>query len=201
MTAWLAAHLLISLAVRIASCANCQSSRPRLLRFRGWERRFSRPDFLELGGFTLATLSSDIATYLPTLGPRPFSPSLLSPNICPYAVWGKARMEVRSRRSTVAARSPPDAAQPLAARDLLSPPARRSTAPTRQSDLDTVHSPAGQHTTLPPKLFRCQFLKTSLVNQPSAPHELLTNTDFSEICIAASGSSPSTLCLEKKTLV
>ena len=102
LTRW--SHL-SSLAVRIAFCANCQSSRPRLLRFRGWGRRFSRPDFLELGGFSLATLSSDIATYLPTLGPRPFSPSLLSPNICPYAVWGKARREVRSRRSSITARA------------------------------------------------------------------------------------------------
>ena len=48
---------------------------------------------MELGGFSLATLGSDIATYLPTLGPRPFSPSLLSPNVCPYAVWGKARRD------------------------------------------------------------------------------------------------------------
>jgi hypothetical protein len=128
-----------------------------------------------LGTRRLFTRHSQLGyRYLPTLRPRPFSPSLLSPNICPYAVWGKARMEVRSRRSTVAARSPPDAAQPLAARDLLSPPARRSTAPTRQSDLDTIHPPGN----IP--LFRCQFLKTSLANQPSAPHELLTNTDFSK---------------------
>ena len=40
------------MAVRIASCANRQPSRPRLLRFRSWGRRFSRPGFLERGGFT-----------------------------------------------------------------------------------------------------------------------------------------------------
>ena len=82
------------MAVRIAPLADRQSSRPGLLRFRGWERRFSRRlQTRLLGTRRLFTRHSQLGyRYLPTY---PWTSPLLAfiaePNICPYGRVGKGK--------------------------------------------------------------------------------------------------------------